>query len=1192
MDPYRALHPTRRDFSYAPLGLRKNRLRLDFFLVNSTLISNLRKCDIAPVVSTSFFDHKSVSLDFTRNKIKPKPYINRTITDNPRTSDVVLAAFADTYLAHADPTQPNAEAPYVHRAAPVDVLTPQKVIVGRFMQLIREYNDLTEQMANSNGNTQLISLLIAEKNTEIALQRELLWDITRYQNLNLTCNADFFLESLVSNIKGAVISFQTWVKKTENLKKSGLVKRLINLHRDFKINEDEILLLETELNALLDAELIAKVRSMKLFTCLNNEKPTPLFLSLAKSSNSGKSLSIISNPDGTKYASDAERNEGIVTFFENIYRKPADEPSDFTHCIENFLGAEIVNNPIVANSKIANNEYELLERPLTVDELDDSVEKCNIRSAPGIDGLNNYFIKKFWHLLRIPLLNYATHCFTVGRLTTNFRSASIKLIPKKGDLTTLKNWRPISLLSNMYKIISRAINSRLNLIVNRICSRAQKDFNTHRYTQEVLINVIETIRFCNNNDISGALVTVDMAKAFDTLSHRFLGEVLNFFGLGPNIIRWLKLLGENRQACILLDDGTYSRNFSLDRGRAQGDNISPNTFNFAEQILLFKIELDPTFSGIARNFTLPHEIETNASPHFMFESSGETSRNESLADDNTILLLMNQANLVTLRSTLDAFGRISGLKCNFDKTMVMPIGRVGTPLNNYAGFTLSNSVKLLGMTINNDLDNVDDIFIEIGEKILNIILFWSRFRLTLCGRIAILKTLLIPQINYLGCILTPDHKVIDGLQALLDDFALNNIPCAASRRYLPPEKGGLGLIHIGTFLMAQKCSWVKQAHTNTIDNWRLQLKILSPGFNISKIRLFDVDKLENPILFNIVEGFQVFNNCYNQIGMNYIKSNIYCNPWFVRSKFDGGLLDRSFFGKIFFDLHNVAIKSLTYENCFTAIGFKSMTEFANMSLPLSQVGWERLRSALLYAKERFRNNNSTATALPPPKSIDEFLGTVKKGSKKFREIIDKSVYNKIDVGDLTSLRSFCGITGLSLPDNVTVEHFLSSWNVSFLDNNIREFIFKCRYNLLKTNDRLSRFLPLIDQTCFLCKCVNINYQHRESFSHFFRKCPVMSHLILRVSAALNITLLNNTAVFDQTYWFGNIDGTLDKNILLVYDVFRYHAWTSKRQKIFPTAEMLTGCIILTFQIIFRIKPSIRKAISNNNNLSGMLQVTG
>ncbi len=159
---------------------------------------------------------------------------------------------------------------------------------------------------------------------------------------------------------------------------------------------------------------------------------------------------------------------------------------------------------------------------------------------------------------------------------------------------------------------------------------------------------METIRYCNVNNVEGAVVAVDMAKAFDTLSHSFLREVFKFFGMGPNIIQWLKLLGENRQACILLDDGTYSRNFSLDRGRAQGDNISPNTFNFADQIRIFKIELDPTFAGIARNFLIPPEITVNNSPHFMFESRGETTRNESLADDNTTLLVLNESNLFFL----------------------------------------------------------------------------------------------------------------------------------------------------------------------------------------------------------------------------------------------------------------------------------------------------------------------------------------------------------------------------------------------------------------------------------------------------------------------------------------------------------------------------------------------------------------
>ncbi len=342
-------------------------------------------------------------------------------------------------------------------------------------------------------------------------------------------------------------------------------------------------------------------------------------------------------------------------------------------------------------------------------------------------------------MLRIPLLNYSNYCFEVGHLTTNFRSALIKLIPKKGDLSSIKNWRPISLLSNLYKILSRAISARLNTIVNRICSRAQKGFNSQRYTQKVLINVLETIRHCNTNDINGALVAVDMVKAFDTLSHNFLREVFKFFGLGPRMIKWLTLLGENRQACILLDDGTYSRNFTLGRGRAQGDNISPNTFNFAEQILIFKLELDPTLVGINMNLQIPPDITLNNSPFFMYESGGEICRNESLADDNTTLLLMTEGNLRALRDILNNFGTISGLICNFDKTVILPIGKTVTQMNDYAGFSVCDSVKLLGMPINNKLDNTDEIFINLGEKILNLILFWSRFRLTLSGGIAILN---------------------------------------------------------------------------------------------------------------------------------------------------------------------------------------------------------------------------------------------------------------------------------------------------------------------------------------------------------------------------------------------------------------------------------------------------------------------
>jgi hypothetical protein len=80
---------------------------------------------------------------------------------------------------------------------------------------------------------------------------------------------------------------------------------------------------------------------------------------------------------------------------------------------------------------------------------------------------------------------------------------------------------------------------------------------------ECLINVIESISYCSNNEIEGAIVAVDMAKAFDTLSHGFLREVFKFFNFGPYLCAWLELLGQNHTASIILDDGTYCTSGTL-----------------------------------------------------------------------------------------------------------------------------------------------------------------------------------------------------------------------------------------------------------------------------------------------------------------------------------------------------------------------------------------------------------------------------------------------------------------------------------------------------------------------------------------------------------------------------------------------------------------------------------------------------
>jgi hypothetical protein len=145
----------------------------------------------------------------------------------------------------------------------------------------------------------------------------------------------------------------------------------------------------------------------------------------------------------------------------------------------------------------------------------------------------------------------------------------------------------------MYKIISRAVNNRLQSVVNRFTSRAQKGFTKHRYIQEVLINMCSTINYCNINNVEGALLSIDQSRAFDTISHKYKTEVFRFFGFGESFINIMDTIGNGRTASIIFDDGTISPEFDLETGRPQGDGPSPLQYNMGEEIILLKIELDP-----------------------------------------------------------------------------------------------------------------------------------------------------------------------------------------------------------------------------------------------------------------------------------------------------------------------------------------------------------------------------------------------------------------------------------------------------------------------------------------------------------------------------------------------------------------------------------------------------------------------
>ena len=175
------------------------------------------------------------------------------------------------------------------------------------------------------------------------------------------------------------------------------------------------------------------------------------------------------------------------------------------------------------------------------------------------------------------------------------------------------------MLSCFYKIISRAIGTRLKGVMDKLTPTAQKGYSCTKRCQEVLIEIIEGINNCKIKQKKGALLSLDIRKAFDCIGHEYLDRVLSFFNFGPNLKKWLKLLSTDRLATIILENNKATKVFKLHRGNAQGDILSPFLFLLGYQILLFKLQFDLQIEGIIDSpaadpvhpCNLPPEVRTH-----------------------------------------------------------------------------------------------------------------------------------------------------------------------------------------------------------------------------------------------------------------------------------------------------------------------------------------------------------------------------------------------------------------------------------------------------------------------------------------------------------------------------------------------------------------------------------------------------
>ena len=132
-----------------------------------------------------------------------------------------------------------------------------------------------------------------------------------------------------------------------------------------------------------------------------------------------------------------------------------------------------------------------MEGQIGVEELTKYLKKSKNNVAPGSTGFSNEFYKFFWRDIKIFVVESINHGLKNGMLSVTQRLGIITLIPKGDkDKTYLKNWRPLTLLNSIYKMVSGVIAERIKPALDTIIHSDQKGFVAGRYIGEAVISCI------------------------------------------------------------------------------------------------------------------------------------------------------------------------------------------------------------------------------------------------------------------------------------------------------------------------------------------------------------------------------------------------------------------------------------------------------------------------------------------------------------------------------------------------------------------------------------------------------------------------------------------------------------------------------------------------------------------------------
>jgi hypothetical protein len=240
-----------------------------------------------------------------------------------------------------------------------------------------------------------------------------------------------------------------------------------------------------------------------------------------------------------------------------------------------------------------NPDLHCLGEPFSEDEVKNAINQMPNDKAPCPDGFTGAFFKKCWEIIKVDIMKVIE---LFGNLhTENFHwlnSTNIALLPKKDGAEEVSDFRPISLIHAIAKIIAKMLANRLGPFMNDLVSNAQSAFIKTRSIHDNFLYVKNLAKRFNKARVPTLLFKLDIYKAFDSIRWEYILDLLQRRGFPPRFRDWISVLFSTATLRVLLN-GIAGAPISHDRGLRQGDPLSP---------LLFVIAIDP-LSQILDNAT-------------------------------------------------------------------------------------------------------------------------------------------------------------------------------------------------------------------------------------------------------------------------------------------------------------------------------------------------------------------------------------------------------------------------------------------------------------------------------------------------------------------------------------------------------------------------------------------------------------